>query len=187
MLPLDLSEERTDVADGGVRRTGARFAERPKTKQNRMEQAFEAVIETSEKFPGGCYVVIPFDVTAVYGASRVRVQATFDGVPYRGTAMKYSGHFMLVLRKAIRAQLGKEPGDKVLVRMWEDVEPRTVEVPSPLREALAADAALQAAFERMSFTHRKEWAESIAAAKRADTKERRTQKCLVYLRDRYEL
>lgn len=147
---------------------------------------FEAIIEQDPQSKG-CFVLIPFDLKALYGSSRIKVQATFDGVPYRGSTMKYSGSYMMVLRKEIRLQLAKEPGDRVLVTMTEDDAPRTVDVPTPLKELLANDATWQAAFERMSYTHRKEWAEAIASAKRPETRQKRAEKCIAYLRERYLL
>ncbi len=79
------------------------------------EMCFEAVIQ---KVPGidGSYVEIPFDVKAVFGKSRIKVRATFDGIPYDGliTRMGTPGP-ILGLRKDIRACLGKGPGDRVTV------------------------------------------------------------------------
>ena len=45
---------------------------------------FDAVIR---KVPDldGAYVEIPFDVREVFGRGRVKVHATFDGVPYAGS------------------------------------------------------------------------------------------------------
>lgn len=59
---------------------------------------------------------IPFDVKAVFGKSRIKVRATFDGIPYDGliTRMGTPGP-ILGLRKDIRACLGKGPGDRVTV------------------------------------------------------------------------
>ncbi len=48
-----------------------------------------------------------------------------------------------------------------------------VEVPADLAAALAEDDAAQAAFDGMSFTHRREYVEWIAEAKRPATRARR--------------
>lgn len=80
---------------------------------------FDAVIQ---KVPDidGAYVEIPFDVKAVFGKGRVPVRATFDGVAYDGSLvrMKTPCH-ILGLRKDIRAQIGKQPGDTVHVTLKE--------------------------------------------------------------------
>lgn len=76
---------------------------------------FDAIIQ---KVPDldGAYVDIPFDVKATFGKGRVPVHATFDGAPYDGSLVRMGtpGH-ILGIRKDIRAQIGKQPGDTVHV------------------------------------------------------------------------
>ena len=80
---------------------------------------FDAVLQ---KVPDidGAYVEIPFDVQAAFGKGRVKVLATFDGVPYNGSLVRMGtpGHIIGV-RKDIRAKLGKQPGDTVHVTVKE--------------------------------------------------------------------
>ena len=64
-----------------------------------------------------------------------------------------------------------------------DEEERSVEVPAALAEALARDEAARAAFDSMSYTHRKEYASRIAEAKRDETRERRAEQALALLRE----
>ncbi len=45
---------------------------------------FEAVLEAVPA-RGGAYVRFPYDLRQEFGRGRVRVQADFDGVPYRGS------------------------------------------------------------------------------------------------------
>lgn len=68
----------------------------------------------------GAYVEFPHDVRAVFGKGRVKVRATFDGVPYDGSLVRMGtpGH-ILGLRKDIRAKIGKGPGDTVHVTLRE--------------------------------------------------------------------
>ncbi len=60
----------------------------------------------------GAYIEFPYDVKAEFGKGRVKVLATFDGVPYEGSLvrMKTPGHIIGV-RKDIREKIGKQPGD----------------------------------------------------------------------------
>ena len=80
---------------------------------------FDAVLQ---KVPDidGAYVEIPFDVQAAFGKGRVKVLATFDGVPYNGSLVRMGtpGHIIGVL-KDIRAKIGKQPGDTVHVTVQE--------------------------------------------------------------------
>lgn len=86
---------------------------------NQTVFSFAAIIQ---KVPDidGAYVDFPYDVRALFGKGRVKVHATFDGVPYDGSLvrMKTPGH-IIGLRKDIRAQIGKQPGDTVMVTIQE--------------------------------------------------------------------
>ena len=52
-----------------------------------------------------------------------------------------------------------------------------------LASALAADPQAKAAFDALSFTHRKEYARAIAEAKREETRDRRVAQTLEKLRE----
>lgn len=68
----------------------------------------------------GAYVEIPFDVRAEFGRGRVLVHATFDGEPYDGQVVKMGTPCHIIgLRKDIRAKIGKQPGDSVIVTLKE--------------------------------------------------------------------
>ena len=86
---------------------------------------FTAVIE---KVPDldGAYVVFPYDLRAEFGKGRVKIRATFDGVPYDGSIVNMglknpdgSVRYILGIRKNIRAEIGKQPGDSVFVTVAE--------------------------------------------------------------------
>jgi hypothetical protein len=68
----------------------------------------------------GAYVEFPYDVWAEFGKGRVKVRATFDGVPYEGSLVRMGtpGHIIGV-RKDIRSIIGKQPGDTVRVTIEE--------------------------------------------------------------------
>lgn len=81
--------------------------------------SFEAILK---KVPDidGAYVEFPYDVREEFGKGRVKVHATFDGVPYDGSLvrMRTLGHIIGVL-KEIRKQIGKQAGDTVSVTIQE--------------------------------------------------------------------
>lgn len=57
---------------------------------------------------------------AVYGKGRVRVRAAFDGELYEGSLVRMGTPcHILGLRKDIRAKIGKQPGDAVVVTVEE--------------------------------------------------------------------
>lgn len=80
-------------------------------------QAFNAkIIEAKTK--GGAYIEIPFNVEEVYGAKRVKVIASFDGVQYRGSLVKMGTDCHIIgIKKEIREQIGKTIGDTVTVTL----------------------------------------------------------------------
>jgi hypothetical protein len=132
---------------------------------------------------GGAYVMFPFDTEKEFATKgRVPVKATFDGVAYRGSLMKCGNHqHMLGLLKAIREQLGKGPGDTVEAVVWRDQEERTLEVPADFEEQLKKEG-LAPVFEKLSYTHRKEYCRWIIEAKKQETRSRRLEKAVEMLR-----
>lgn len=87
---------------------------------------FDAVINESEIGKGGAYVIFPYDIRQEFGKGRVKVHATFDGVPYDGSIVNMgiknpdgSVCYILGILKSIRAQLKKQPEDKVHVVVTE--------------------------------------------------------------------
>ena len=142
-------------------------------------QEFRAPIVAADR--GGAYVVVPATVVdALGGGGRIPVRATFDGVEYRGSIASMGGEKVLGVLKAIRDQLGKVPGDAVVVTVARDDAPRTVTVPDDLGAALTA-AGRRAAFEALSFSHQREYVEWIEDAKRAETRARRITKTVEQL------
>jgi bifunctional DNA-binding transcriptional regulator/antitoxin component of YhaV-PrlF toxin-antitoxin module len=147
-----------------------------------QEHRFRARIEASGA--GGAYVTLPMNVEQVFGKKRLRVAATFDGEPYRGSAVRMGGesHILIVL-KEIRRKIGKEPGDEIEVTIREDEEPRVVAVPADLQEALHANPQAAGFFEQLAYTQRREYVAWIETAKQAETRRRRIDRAVVALRE----
>ena len=128
-------------------------------------EAFEATIVAVEG--GGAFVRIPPEVVAALGGKgRIPVQATFDGIAYRGSVVSMGGEKVLGLLKGIRTELGKKPGDAVRVTLTPDDAYRTVVVPGDLRAALDT-AGCAEAFSCLSYTDQREKVTWIESAKRA--------------------
>jgi len=116
------------------------------------------------------------------GAKRFPVLATVNGYTWRTTIMRMGGEFMLGLSRPVREAAGAQAGDSVEVALELDLAPREVDVPEALASALAADPQAKAAFDALSFTHRKEYARAVAEAKREETRDRRVAQTLEKLR-----
>jgi uncharacterized protein YdeI (YjbR/CyaY-like superfamily) len=65
-----------------------------------------------------------------------------------------------------------------------DDAPREVEVPPELARALRANRSAAAGWEKLSFTHQREYVESITGAKRDETRARRVEKAIQELERR---
>jgi hypothetical protein len=127
-------------------------------------------------------VVVPGDPKAEFGEARPPVAGTVNGTPFRGRLMVYGGVTYLGLRKEIREAAGIEEGSSVDVEIERDDAPREVEVPAPLASAFAEDPEAKAAFDALAYTHRREYADWIAEAKRDETKARRVEQAVSMLR-----
>jgi len=141
---------------------------------------FKAKIEGAD---GGAYILFPYDVEKEFGTrGKVPVKATFNGVPYTGSLIKYGSPLhMLGVLKAIRGQLGKKPGDTVEVVLWKDEEERTPDVPAEFEKLMKKEGLLPS-FEKLSYTHRKEYCRWITEAKKEETRSRRLEKAVEMLK-----
>src|SRR5580704_6313292 len=144
---------------------------------------FKAKIEAGDG--GGAYVLFPYDAMKEFATKwTVPVKATFTGVPYTGSLIKYSNPLhMLGMLKAIREKTGKGPGDTIEVVVWRDEAVRTVEVPAQF-ENLMKKEGLFTAFRKLSYTHRKEYCRWVTEGKKEETRLRRLEKAIEMLKKR---
>lgn len=125
----------------------------------------------------GFFVQIPAQVVADFGKKgQVKVKAEIDGYAYRTSIAPYGGRHLMVVRKEIRAAIGKPNGGAVHVTLEMDNEPRVVEIPEDFVRMMSVD--VRAAFDKLSYTHQKEYVEWIVEAKRAETRQRRIEKAI---------
>ena len=132
---------------------------------------------------GGAYVEVPFDVEKAFGSKRPKVKATIDGIPYRGTLVRMGTecHLLLIL-KSIRVQTGKTFGDEVHLTVEADTSPRIVELPEGLKRAFQSEKEAKAFFEKLSYTHQKEYVTWINDAKKEETRQARVIKTIEMLK-----
>ena len=151
----------------------------PKSYLNPGPITFTAVIRrNTEVANSSAWIDFPYDLKEMYGVGNlVPYKATFDGrVTYRGSLAKMGGPgAMILLRKDVRAELGKQPGDSVEVVIELDDKPRELLVAADIKKALQA-AGLWDQFDGMAYTHRKEYVQWIEDAKRIETRQSRIQK-----------
>ena len=127
---------------------------------------------------------MPDDIIAGLGAGkRPAVQITINGYSYRTTAMFMGGRFLVPLAAEHRDGAGAPAGEEIDVEIELDTAVREVIVPPDLAAALAAHPSVQAFFDQLSFTHRKEWARWIEDAKKPETRQPRLTKAIDELRE----
>ncbi len=84
-----------------------------------MELEFEAVILQNGDMDAA-YVEVPYDIKELFGKGRLQVNATFDGIPYRGQVVKMGTPcYIIGVTKAIRKQINKSFGNTVWVTIKE--------------------------------------------------------------------
>jgi hypothetical protein len=145
------------------------------------KRTFTAVIQNAGG--GGAFVEVPFDVEKEFGAKKPRVQAMIEGVPYRGLLTRMGGeHHLLIILKGIREQIGRTFGDEITVTVEPDTEPRVLEIPEDLTKALKKDKEAKAFFDKLSYTHQKEYVTWINGAKKEETRQNRILKTVEMLK-----
>ena len=125
---------------------------------------------------------MPFDVVKAFGTrGRVPVRGTINGYPFRSTLSPMGGCHMMPVNRTLRDGAGIAAGETISIVLERDDQPRTVAVPPDLAAALAADPAAKAAWDRSSYTHRREYVEAIEDAKRPETRVRRIERTVASL------
>ena len=86
-----------------------------------MRYEYETILREIPE-SGGAYVAFPWDIRAEFGKGRVKVCASFDGVPYDGSIVNMgvknpdgSVCYIIGVTKAIRTALGRHDGDTIRV------------------------------------------------------------------------
>src|SRR6266576_1417977 len=146
--------------------------------------SFKGKLTPTPRGGGGFLVPVPRDVATKLGLKgRPKIQAVIAGQPYRGSLMPLGdGTYCLGVLKAIQQAAGVKRGDTITVALELDTAPRTVEAPADLAKLLARDRKAAAAWDRLSFTNKKEMARSLEEAKKPETRERRLRAALEKLR-----
>jgi len=145
------------------------------------KQTFKATIQDAGG--GGAFVEVPFDVEKAFGSKRPKVKAMIEGVPYRGLLTRMGGlNHMLIILKGIREKIGKTFGDEIQVSVELDTEERVIEIPKDLMKELKKDKEAKTFFDKLSYTHKKEYVKWIEEAKKKETRQRRVVKTIEMLK-----
>lgn len=144
---------------------------------------FEATLIRPEGVGTWTYLSIPMDISETFGSKgQVKVRGTINGFPFRSTALPMGdGSHYLVVGKSIRDQIQAVRGDTVKVILELDAEARKVVVPDDLLQAFVNHPLAKDVFEKLSYSHKKEYVNWIMSAKQEVTRFRRIAKTVELL------
>ena len=145
---------------------------------------FQTVIEQA-RGPGAAVALVPPEVVpALGGLKQKRVFGWLNGIEFMTATFPYGGTGLYVgVPKAARVAAGVDVGDTVVLEVLLDETPRTVELAPELAAAFAAEPPLAARFEKLSFSRKRELADPVREAKKAETRAARVEKALARLRE----
>lgn len=146
---------------------------------------FTAAIQQNGEMDAA-FVEFPFSTEELFNKKgQVKIKVLFDGkVEYRGSLAKMkSDCHILGLTQEVRKQLGKTFGDHVSVSLIEDKEERVVEVADDIVSVFNESPEAKALFDKMSYTHKKEYIRWIEEAKKPETRENRKIKMIQMILD----
>jgi len=139
------------------------------------EIIFEGVIHSVSGKTGGAYIEFPYDTHECFGHSgRIKVTCFFEDIEYRGSLVKMNTECHIIgIKKEILKKLGKREGDRIKVRLHEDLEERAVVATPILEELLGQDESIRKVYEKFSYSRKKELNEALESAKKEETRDRR--------------
>lgn len=152
---------------------------------NIITRKFECKLEAGDRNTL-TFIRMPFDVKAVFGKGRVPVKLTVNDYTYRTTICHMGDIWGVPLRREHRENAKVQAGDVVEVKVESDAEPRVVEVPRDLKKFLQGHDVWEL-FDKLAYTHKKEFVQWITEAKKEETRETRQQKMIAMLKKRQHL
>ena len=116
------------------------------------------IIQTGKNTAG---IQVPEEIMNKLGAGkRPLVRVTINSYSYRSAVAVMGGKYMIGFSAAHRKATGIQGGDEADVTLELDLEPRTVEIPKDLKEALTKANAL-AAVEKSTPSMKKEYVSQV--------------------------
>jgi hypothetical protein len=138
---------------------------------------FTALLKQEGKTATGIEVP-PEIMAALSGGKKPALTVTLNKYVYRTTVGVMGGRSMIPVSAEHRGKAGLTAGDTVSVRVELDTEPRTVTVPDDLQAALNVNPAARAAFEKLSYSGKRQHTLSVEGTTNPETRARRVAKAI---------
>jgi hypothetical protein len=113
--------------------------------------------------------------------SPIPIRIEIGGATFRQNLVRYQGAWRLYLNTPMRAAAGKEVGQRVLLSVAFDPEPRLEPVPAELERELARQPDARTAFEALVPSRQKEISRYLGSARTSATRERNVEKVIDFL------
>ena len=143
------------------------------SKKSKPTTFHTTILQTGKNTAG---IQVPEQVMEKLGAGkRPLVLVTINKYTYRSAVAVMGGKYMISFNPQHRIAAGVQGGDEADVTLELDLEPRTVEIPKDLKDALIKASALDA-FEKSAPSMKKEYVRQVEEAKAQETRARRITK-----------
>ena len=147
-----------------------------------MAETLHLTLTLQARGPAGAFVLSDEQAAAVGdGRKAFPVRVTVNEVALALRLARMGGENLIGLAKAARAQAAVEIGTAYEVTIAAETGERTVDTPPELEAALAVDEVARTAYEKLAFSHRKEFARWITEARRDTTRADRVSKTIEML------
>jgi len=145
---------------------------------------FEAVIYAPRIEPAGpaggsALIHLPAFSPRTLGKGRKPVNANLNGTSFRSSVFPEDKvRQYLVINQEVRTAANLSHGQIIAASLTPDREPRSLQLPTDLARALAAEPAAQARFASLALSHQREYLRWIEEAKKPETRARRIAETL---------
>jgi hypothetical protein len=111
----------------------------------------------------------------------IPIKGKLNGKPYTQTLVKYSGKWRLYLNMPMRLAGKCDVGDVALFSVQFDTKPRTTQMPTALKKALAANSQAKIMFDRLAPHYQKEIMRYINSLKSQESIDRNVKRAIEHL------
>lgn len=144
-------------------------------KKSKAIRFHTTILQTGKNTAG---IQVPEEIIEQLGAGKQPlVRVTINKYTYRSAVAVMGSKYMISFNSVHRKAAGVQGGEETDVILELDLEPRTVEIPKDLNDALIKAKALNA-FEKSAPSMKKEYVRQVEEAKAQETRERRIAKII---------